>query len=296
MSKKIEKVGFIGLGRMGLPIARNILKAGFNLVVYNRTLKKAQPLLEAGATLATTPKELAAACDTVVTCLMDDQSMLDTVTGSDGLLAGLKAGSIHIGTATISPAVVSKLAKLHQEHGSYYVAAPLFGRPDAAENGTVLSYVAGDEQAVQACDDLFKAYTRSHIYMGPDQRIVNSVKLTMNFMLVALIELFSEAYTFAEKSGLEPQFTEGLIQTVLAHPVMKEYTRRIRERDFSPIFEMTAGFKDVELILQASGEVHAPLNIASLVREKFLTALGSGMGNQDWSAVSMITRKNASLE
>lgn len=296
MPMKIEKIGFIGLGRMGLPVARNIQKAGYSLVVYNRTPEKAKTLLVAGASLVATPRDLAAVSDVVITCLMDDQSMIDIVSGSDGLLAGMKAGGIHIGTATISPAAASKLAKLHQDHGSHYVAAPLFGRPDAAESGTLLSYVAGDEQAVQACDNLFKAYTRSHIYMGADQRVVNSIKLTMNFMLVALIELFSEVYAFAEKSGIEPEFTEGLIHTVLAHPVMKEYTRRIRQRDFEPIFELKAGFKDVELMLQASGEVRAPLNIASLAREKFLTALGSGMGNQDWSAVSLITRKNASLE
>lgn len=296
MITKIEKVGFIGLGRMGLPIARNIQKAGFSLIVYNRSPQKAQLLLEAGATRAASPEELARLSDVVITCLMDDKSMLDIVSCSDGLLAGMRPGSIHIGTATISPATASNLAKLHQAIGCYYLAAPLFGRPDAAESGTLLSYVAGDEQAVQVCDDLFKAYTRSHIYMGTDQKVVNSIKLTMNFMLVALIELFSEVYTFAEKSGIEAEFTEGLIQTVLAHPVMKEYTRRIRERDFSPIFELKAGFKDVELMLQASGEVRAPLNIASLAREKFLTALGSGMGNQDWSSVSMITRKNANLE
>ncbi len=296
MAEKIQKVGFIGLGRMGLPIARNIQKSGFSLVVYNRTREKAQPLLEAGATFATSPRELAAASDVVVTCLMDDQSVLNAVVGNDGLLAGMKAGRIHIGLATISPTAASKLGKLHQEQGTYYIAAPLFGRPDAAESGTVLTYVAGDEQAVQACDDLFKAYTRSHIYMGRDQKIVNSIKLTMNFMLVALIELFSEVYAFAEKSGIESGFTEGLIHTVLAHPVMKEYTRRIRERDFTPVFDMKAGFKDVELMLQASTEVRAPLNIASLAREKYLTALGSGMAEQDWSAVSLISRKNASLE
>jgi 3-hydroxyisobutyrate dehydrogenase-like beta-hydroxyacid dehydrogenase len=188
------------------------------------------------------------------------------------------------------------LAKLHQEHDNYYIAAPLFGRPDSAETGTLLSYVAGDEKVIQSCDALFKAYTRSYVYMGPEQKIVNSIKLTMNFMLVSLIELFSEVYAFAEKSEIDPEFTEGLIQTVLAHPVMKEYTRRIREHDFSPVFEMNAGFKDVELMLQASTEVRAPLSIASLAREKFLTALGGGMGKQDWSAVSLIARKNANLE
>lgn len=291
----IEKVGFIGLGRMGAPIAKNILRAGFDLTVYNRTPEKMKPLIEKGATGATSPKEAAAGADAVITCLMDDQSVLDNVTGENGLLAGLKPGGVHIGTATISPACATKLAELHRAHGSYYVAGPIFGRPDAAEAGTLLTYVAGDEGAIAACDRLFEAYTGSHIYMGENHKVVNSVKLTMNFMLVSLIELFSEVYTFAEKSGIDPEFTNELLLTVLAHPAPRQYTTRIRTRDFEPAFDLRSGFKDVELILQASTEVRAPLAIASAVREKFLTALASDMADKDWSVVSEVTRRNAGL-
>lgn len=294
--QRIEKVGFIGLGRMGAPIANNILKAGFDLTVYNRTPEKMKPFIEKGATGVTSPKEAATGADAVITCLMDDQSVLDNVTGENSLLAGLKPGGVHVGTATISPGCAAKLAELHQAHGSYYVVGPIFGRPDAAEAGTLLTYVAGNEGAIAACDRLFEAYTGSHIYMGEDHKVVNSVKLTMNFMLVSLIELFSEVYTFAEKSGIDLQFTHDLILTVLAHPALKQYATRIRTRDFDPAFDLRAGFKDVELALQASTEVRAPLPIASAVREKFLTALASGMADQDWSAVSEITRRNAGLQ
>jgi 3-hydroxyisobutyrate dehydrogenase-like beta-hydroxyacid dehydrogenase len=293
--QRIEKVGFIGLGKMGALIAQNILKAGFDLTVYNRTPEKMKPLIEKGAKRAPSPKEAATEADVVITCLMDDQSVLDTVTGENGLLAGLKPGGVHIGTATISPACATKLAELHRAHGSYYVAGPIFGRPDAAEAGTLLTYVAGDREAIAACDSLFNAYTKSHIYMGEDHQVVNSIKLAMNFMLVSFIELFSEVYTFAEKSGIDPEFTNELILTVLAHPVLKQYATRIRTRDFEPAFDLRAGFKDVELMLQASTEVRAPLTIASAVREKFLTALASDMADKDWSAVSEVTRRNAGL-
>lgn len=293
---RIERVGFIGLGRMGVPMARNILNAGFDLTVYNRTREKMTRLLEEGAVGASSPKEAAAGADAVITCLLDDKSMIGNVTGEHGILVGLKPGGIHIGTATISPGCATELAELHRAHGSHYVAAPIFGRPDAAEAGTLLTYVAGDEAAVAACDSLFEAYTQTHVYLGKDHRVVNSVKLAMNFMLVSLIEILSEVYTFAEKSGIELEFINELILTVLAHPALKEYARRIRTRDFEAAFALSAGFKDVELMLQASSEVRAPLPIASLAREKFLTALANGMGDKDWSAIAEITRGNAGLQ
>ena len=292
----IKKVGFIGLGKMGAPIAKNILKTGYDLTVYNRSADKLKPLLDEGAKSATSPREAAVGADVVITCLMDDQTELNVTTGDNGLLAGLKPGGIHICTATISPSCSVKLGELHQSNGTSYIAAPLFGRPDAAAAGTVLTYVAGEKDTVDFCDELFEAYTGRHIYLGADLGLVNSVKLAMNFALVSLVELFSQVYTFAEKSGIDPEFTEQLILTVVRHPVLSEYTTRLRTRDFEPAaFALTAGFKDVALMLQASSEVRAPLIFASAIREKFLSALASGMADKDWSAIHDITRQNAGL-
>lgn len=296
MEKDIQRVGFVGLGKMGYPIAKNILNAGFEVTIYNRSPEKMKSLLSAGAKGASSPREAAQGADVVITCLMDDQSELESTLGENGILAGLKPGAVHIGTATISPSCAATLAELHKTNGSHYVAAPLFGRPDAAAAGKLLTYVAGDEDVIKACNNLFNAYSGSHIYMGDDPKIVNSIKLTMNFILVCLIELFSQAYTFAEKSGIEPEFTQELIMTVLNHPVLKEYTTRLRLQDFEPAaFELIAGFKDVELMLQASSDVRAPLLFASAIREKFLTAIARGMSEKDWSAIYEITRLNAGL-
>jgi 3-hydroxyisobutyrate dehydrogenase-like beta-hydroxyacid dehydrogenase len=296
MEMNIQKIGFVGLGKMGYPIAKNILNAGFELRVYNRSPEKMSSLLSAGAIEAASPREAAEGSDAVITCLMDDQTELECTLGADGLLAGLTSGAIHIGTATISPNCAATLAELHKNNGSHYVAAPLFGRPDAAAAGKLLTYVAGDEDVIKACKNLFEAYSGSHIYMGDNPKIVNSIKLTMNFILVSLIELFSQAYTFAEKSGIEPEFTQELIMTVLHHPVLKEYTTRLRMQDFEPAaFELIAGHKDVELMLQASSDVRAPLIFASAIREKFLSALARGMAEKDWSAIYEISRLNAGL-
>lgn len=296
MEGALRTVGFIGLGKMGAPIAANLLKAGYELTVYNRTPEKLNALLRAGAKSANSPREAARASDVVVTCLMDDQTELDCTLGEDGILAGLKPGGIHIGTATISPHCAATLAELHQNNGSHYVAAPLFGRPDAAAAGTLLTYVAGEQDVVETCKPLFEAYSGKHIYMGDDPGVVNSIKLTMNFMLVSLIDLFSQAYTFAEKSGIAPEFTQELILTVVGHPVLKEYATRLRLQDFEPAaFKLSAGHKDVELMLQAASNVRAPLRFASAIREKFLTALANEMADMDWSAIHKITRADAGL-
>lgn len=293
---KIEKVGFIGLGKMGAPIAQNILKVGFDLTVYDLVAEKINLLVAQGAQGVTSSEEAATGVDVVMSCLMDDQSVLEVVTEKNGLLAGLKPGGIHIGTTTISPGCAAKLAELHQAHGSVYVAGPIFGRPSSAETGTLLTYVAGDAEAIAACEKLFAAYTRSCTYVGADHKLVNSIKLSYGFILVGLLELFSEAYTLAEKSGIDLEMMGELILTMLAHPMMKEYNTRIRTRDFEPAgFALSTGFKDVELMQQASSEVRAPLPIVGIVREKFLTALANGMTDKDWSAIHEITRQNAGL-
>ena len=297
MSKKsISKVAFIGLGKMGINMARNILRAGFELNVYNRSPQKQEPLVAEGAYAAINPKEAVNDADVVITCLMDDQSVFEVVEGDEGILAGLQPGRIHIGTATISPSCADKLNRMHKSHGSNYIAAPIFGRPDAAEAGTLLTYVAGNAEAVADCDDLFSAYTKTHIYVGGDIKKPNSIKLAMNFMLISLVEMFSEVYAFAEKSDIDLEFAEDLIMTVLRHPVMSEYTRRIRTREFEPAaFDLQAGFKDVSLMLQASREVQAPLPFASVISEKFITALALGLEDKDWSALYEVSRLNAGL-
>jgi 3-hydroxyisobutyrate dehydrogenase-like beta-hydroxyacid dehydrogenase len=144
MSEEIRSVGFIGLGRMGAAMARNILKAGFELTVYNRTAAKMRPLIDAGAAGAGSPREASTGADVVVTCLMDDRSVVENATGEQGLLAGLRKRATHIGTTTISPRCARQLAGLHATHGSHYVAGPVVGRPDAAETAQLLTFTAGD--------------------------------------------------------------------------------------------------------------------------------------------------------
>jgi len=297
MLESIRKVGFIGLGRMGAAMSQNILKAGFDLTVYNRTRSKMQPLLENGAVAAASPCEAAAGVDVVITCLMDDKSMLEAMSGPDGILAGLRPGAIHIGTATISPGCAVRLAELHRSHGSYYIAGPVVGRPDAAAAGKLTTYLSGDPSAIARCEKLFSAYTQRQVNVGADHRAANNVKLAINFMLATQIEMMSEVFAFAERSGIEQQLIGELIETVTGHPALKDYARRIRARDFEPAaFEITAGFKDMDFVVQASTEARVPMPFANVLRDRFLTAIANEMGAKDWSAISQVSRLTAGLK
>ncbi|OGO18149.1 MAG: hypothetical protein A2Z14_13435 [Chloroflexi bacterium RBG_16_48_8] len=293
----IENIGFIGLGRIGAPIAQNILKAGFSLTVYNRSQEKATPLIEAGAKGARSPKEAAMGADVVLTSLMDDQSMFDCVLETEGILEGLKPGGIHIGMATISPSCAEKLAQLHKEHGSHYIACPVVGRPPSAVTGTMTLYVAGDKELVDQCQPVFDAFAEKVIWVSEDHKVANSVKLANNFVVVALIELFGEVYAFAEKSGIDFDLMQRLLRIILDHPAIHGYVENIPKRNFLPAgFDLASGFKDVQLMLQASTDVRAPIPFASIAREKFLAAMAHGMQEHDWSAIYEISRMNAGLD
>jgi len=278
-------------------MARNILKAGFPLTVYNRSAAKTQPFLDAGAAGAATPAAAAVGADVVVTSLMDDQSVLAAVEGGEGILEQLRPGAVHVGTTTISPRCAATLAALHRTHGSDYVAAPVVGRPDLAEAGRLTSFVAGDAGAIARAHPVCSAYSQAVIPVGSTPAVANSLKLAVNYIIYAVVDLMGQVYAFGEKSGIDPQHLGMVMQTMFGHPGLQEYAARIRDRRFDDVgFDLLGELKDVLLILDASTEVRAPVPFAGVVRDKLLTAAAQGLGAKDCSAVYEVTRMNAGLK
>jgi 3-hydroxyisobutyrate dehydrogenase-like beta-hydroxyacid dehydrogenase len=285
-------VACVGLGRMGSGFARNIQNAGFRLTVFNRTTEKMKPLVEAGATAASTPREAAAAADIVVSNLMDDASVLCAMTGDNGILAGMRPNAIHIGTTTISPSLSTRLGELHAAQGSHYIAGPVAGRPDAAAAGKLFTFVAGKPEWLERCRPVMDVYANRIIPMGEDPAIAMSMKLVGNFMVASLIELIGEAYVFAECRGVDPSILTAMFKQYM--PAAAEYVDRICTRDFGRAgFTLDGGTKDVTLILQAAAEVRAPLSYASVVRDKCLAAQARGLGDLDWSVMTEASRFDA---
>lgn len=288
----IASVACIGLGRMGSGIAGNIQKRGFSLTVFNRSSEKTKPFVSAGARGARTPREAAAAAEIVVTNLMDDTSVLDTMTGENGILAGMRQGAIHVGTTTISPNLSARLAAMHLAHGSHYIAGPVAGRPDAAAAGKLITFLAGQPEPLERARPVISAYADRIIPMGEDPAAANSMKLVGNFMVASLVELIGQVYVFAEKRGVDPAIITGMFKQFM--PATSEYVDRISTRNFENAgFTLDAGLKDVTLILDAAAEVHAPLPYAGIVRDKCLAAQARGMNQLDWSVITEISRMNA---
>ena len=297
MTTSPVSVSCIGLGRIGSGMAHCIQARGFRLTVYNRTTEKTQPFLAGGATVARTPREAAAGADVVVTCLMDDASVLDNTLGKDGILASLRPGTIHIGTSTISPNASVQLSGLHDAHGSHYIAGPIAGRPEQAAAGKLLTFVAGKPDIIDRCRPILDAYAARVMVLGADPAAAASMKLAVNFFAACLLELIGETFVFAEKRGLDVAAVSELYKDLLRHLAMPVYLDKIRTRNFDQDlgFTLDGAMKDIRLILDAAAEVQTPLPYASLVRDKCITALSRGMGQRDWSCFTTVSRLHAGL-
>lgn len=291
------KIGFIGLGRMGVGIASNILKGGFDVLVWNRTAEKLQPLLDLGARAADSPAKLASECDIVMTCLTGDEAVLGILDGATGILAGLRKNAVHVCLMTISPKCADELERRHREHGSVYVAAPVSGRPDAAAAAALLTYLAGPPEAIERIKPVCSSYAKQIIVVSDRPRAANCLKLTINFTLCSIMEIFGEAYTFAEKCGVSPDLLNDWYQMAFAHPAIKTYANKIRAREFETTvgYSMTGGLKDVQLMVSTAKEVGMTLEVADIVEKKTQAALASGMVEEDWTGFTEITRRAAGL-
>ena len=290
------KVGFIGLGSMGLPIARNVLKAQHTITVYNRTASRADALRADGALVAAS---VAAASrgDVVMTMLADDPAVEATVFGEGGMLHALPAGGIHVSLSTIGTALSRRLAEAHGARGQQYVAAPVFGRPDAAAAQRLLVVAAGPAPAVERVRPLLEAIGRKLFVIGGDAPTANTVKLAGNFLIVSVIETLGEAFALLRKSGVEPeQFMEIVNGNLIQSPIYANYGTIIAQGKFEPAgFKLRLGLKDVRLVLETAMERGAPMPLADLLREQFLAAAAAGMEDFDWSALARLAAQRAGL-
>ncbi len=291
-------VGFIGLGNMGSGMARNLIKAGHSLTVYNRTRSRAEELRPLGATVVTTPAEAASGVQVLITMLADDDAVENSLFGPGRALQSLPAGSVHISMSTISVSLSRKLVGAHREKQQHYVAAPVFGRPDAAASAKLFIVAAGPTNQIERCQVLFDVMGQKTFVVNQDPPSANVVKLTGNFLITTAIEGLAESCALVQKANVEPEkFLEIMTSSLFAAPVFKNYGEIIVKSQFEPAgFKIPLGFKDNRLILALAEEVAAPMPMASLIHDRFLTAMAQGLSNEDWSAIARVSRRNAGLE
>lgn len=288
-------VGFVGLGNMGAAMARNLLKAGHALRIWNRTARTGDDLVAAGAIRVATPGE-AFAGDAVVTMLADDDAVRAVVIDS-GALDASAPGLVHAGMSTISVDLSRHLAALHQGRGLAYVAAPVFGRPDAAAAAKLNILAAGEDEAIGRLRPLFEAMGQRVWPLGPEPSQANAVKLAGNLMIAAAIETMGEATALARAHGVAPaDFLAILTSTLFASPVFEGYGASIAAARYEPAgFKLRLGLKDVRLALQAADAVNVPLPFGSAIRDGLLEAMATGDGDKDWSALAEVSHRRAGL-
>ena len=292
------KVAVLGLGNMGAPIARRILEAGHEVSVYNRSQAPTQKLAEAGAKVATTPYDAVRGVDIAITMLADDHAVEQVVLGERGLIGSLAAGSTHVSMSTISVDLSGRLAEAHAEKKQRYVAAPVFGRPEAAKAGKLFVVAGGSAENVARCEPIFGAIGQRTFLISEDPVAANVVKLGGNFLIASVIETFGEALALTRKYGVKPdQFVDLLTNSLFSAPVYKTYATLVATEKFEPAgFKLPLGLKDVRLVLAAADAKRVPMPVAGVIRDHMLTGLAKGMDELDWSSFSRVIAENAGLK
>jgi 3-hydroxyisobutyrate dehydrogenase-like beta-hydroxyacid dehydrogenase len=290
-------ISFIGLGNMGQAIAHNLLKGGHQLTVFNRTKEKADTLLEAGAQWAATPAEAAENADVVFTMLTDDAALREVVTGEFGFLDRLPDGAVHVSCSTIAPDTARQLADLHQKQGTSYVACPVFGKPDAAAAAKLWLTISGDKAAKTKVRPLLDQIGQGIYDFGDDPGAANVVKLSGNFMLGCAIEAMAEAFTLAEKNGIDRTavwtfFTDTLFNS----PVYKNYGKMIAEEVYEPVGAAPALIrKDIRLVLDEAQKSLVPMPFAQIVHQQLTATVAKGVDNIDWAGFAGEVSENAGV-
>jgi 3-hydroxyisobutyrate dehydrogenase-like beta-hydroxyacid dehydrogenase len=293
-----EPVAFLGLGNMGAHMARNLLEAGFKLTVFNRTRERAETLAASGAALAESPRAAVAPGGIVVTMLANDLALESIALGEDGFADALGKDGLHISMSTVSPETSRRLAQEHARRGSHFLAAPVFGRPDAAAARKLWICQAGMAAAKLRAQPVLEMLGQSIHDFGEEPGAANVVKLSGNFLILSAIEALAEALALAQKNGVDRTALASFFgQTMFSCPVYQNYGRILAERAFEPPgFALKLGMKDMRLVRDAAEAVQLAMPTADLLRARLLSAMAKGRGDLDWTAIELSTAEDAAID
>ena len=283
------KIAFLGLGKMGSPMARRLLDAGQQLTVWNRTPERAQGLIAAGATLATTPAEAVSTADAVLTMLFDDRANEEVLFGheralSAGVLDALRPGALHISLSTIRVALSERLALEHARRGHCFVAAPVFGRPNVAEEGRLWIVAAGAESAIAAARPLLEPLSRGISVIGSEPQQAHALKLGGNFLISAMIHSLGESFVYAAGQGIDPEvFLETVNSALFQSPFYAAYGKVMLHPPLKPGATISLGAKDLRLLREAAAARQTNLSLADHLAGILAEAQQTGLANEDWA-------------
>jgi 3-hydroxyisobutyrate dehydrogenase-like beta-hydroxyacid dehydrogenase len=291
------KIGFVGLGLMGTAMAANLAASGFPVTAYVRRPPQMNELRALGVAPTLNISDLLD-CEIVINMLPDDNVVRDVFFGGEGvngLADRLSKGTIHLSMSTISTAAAAEFARGHLDRGQGYVAAPVFGNPDAAKSRQLSIIIAGDEMYCARCLPLIESLGHPFL-VGSDPQQANLIKLLGNMMTATSLEVLGEVTTVLRKSGQDPrQFVDIMITTMFGSRVHKIYGGRIVAGDYVPGLSMPLALKDVRLALAEAEKAGAPMPSVSVVRDRMITAIARGHAELDWTALGLVAAEEAGL-
>ncbi len=278
------QIAFLGLGKMGAPMARRLLAAGYQVTVWNRNADKASELVALGASLASSPAQAVTDADAVLTMLFDDAAHEEVLFAAGGVLQSLKAGALHVSCSTISVALSERMTAEHARRGQLFVAAPVFGRPNVAEEGQLWIVAAGEQAAVAQARPLLEPLARGISIVGTEPRQAHALKLGGNFLISAMIHSLGEAFVYAEAQGIAPaEFLNAVNSALFQSPLYAAYGSVMLHPPDQPGATVELGAKDLRLLREAATGRHTRLSLADNLAEIFAEAQKSGLGKTDWA-------------
>ena len=288
------RLGFIGLGHMGSGMAGRLIAAGHEVIVYNRTREKAEPLAAKGAKVASS---IAEACqgDAVFTMLANDEAVEIVALGDGGIVASLREGAIHISSSTISVDLSERLTSAHAKAGQRYVAATVLGRPDRAVSGQLFVIAAGARDALADVGPLLGSIGQGTTEFGETPSSANLVKLSANFLFATVFESLGEAIALVDRAGIDKQhYVDFLTSTMFGAPAYEVYGGLVAADEEPPVgFAAPLGFKDIRLAIAAAEKLRVPMPFASVLHDRFVELLATSGENHDWSAVGRMAFRDS---
>jgi glyoxylate/succinic semialdehyde reductase len=282
----MQNIGFIGLGIMGTPMAANLLKAGFKLTVWNRTPDKCNALTEIGAVKAASPRQVVESSDITIAMLADPAAAEAVCSGDDGVVAGIKPGKGYVDMSTVAPETSQTLAAAVRNAGGLFLEAPVSGSKKPAEDGTLVILAAGDRELFDQAQPALAVMGKKILFLGEVGQGAR-MKLVANMVMGGMMTMLCEGLALGTKAGLEPaDILDVLDSGAMANPMFKLKGPQIVQRSFPTAFPLKHAQKDLRLALNLGNQLGQALHTTASANELYKTALGMGLGDSDFAAVS----------
>lgn len=292
-----KKIGFIGIGHMGLPMVRNLIRGGYEVVMYDKSIDKRHTLRDMGFNVVDFPFQVISSESVLITMVPDDAALIEITTGEHGVMYAEDKNYIHVSMSTVSPVTIEQINTAYKKIPAEFIAAPVFGRPSAVENKEIYFFLSGLSSSKKQIIDILNVLGKGCYDFGEKISAAAIAKLAANFLVASAIESMAEATVLVEKNGLSSQiFMSAMTSTLFACPVYDYHAQNISASNFLPAgFSVALGMKDIDLMMQLAQTVGAVMPYLSVLWQQFISTLSKQRAHLDWASIALNARENSGL-